>query len=244
MRFSTILIVTTFLSGCSPASSRRNDETIRASWRPRTGDVFIINLKAIQEGSGAGTMIVTGDLSIQEVRADGGGRGTYQLLRLELRENGEASPTVLYENGTLRTWKQGSPPDAGMLAKPLPVVLLPTGKLEAQAGALPWNPVPFDALGVWLPGRNVLPGEKWTRKVRAAYSDWVEVEYTFEVVQGRLRIVGRSTAKAEEEHKILIRCEGSFLPNEGYLSDAWLDIDFSPLKSGTRRKISYEIRRR
>jgi len=80
--------------------------------------------------------------------------------------------------------------------------------------------------------------------VRAAYSDWVEVEYHLIPGAERARVVGRSSPKAEEEHKILIRSEGTFVSAEGYISEASIDIDFSPLGSKVRRKVFYEIRRR
>ena len=245
MRLGAISVGVLFSLGCSSGSGSQGDERIHASWRPRAGDVFTIKMQTFQEGSGAGTVMLTGDLRIQEVGPDGRGRGTFQIVRLELRRKDEASPAVLYEGGALKAWKEGTPPELDKLSKPLPIMLEPSGKLESELGALSWNPVPFDALGVWLPAKIVSPGESWTGKVRAAYSDWVEVEYSFaEVRGGRVRVVGRSTPKAEEKHKILIRSEGSFLRGEGYVSDALIDIDFSPLGSDVRRKVSYEIRRR
>lgn len=238
-----MLVGVLFSSACSSGSGLQGDERINAGWRPRSGDVFTIKMQTIQEGSGAGTIMLTGDLKIQEVGPDGRSRGTYQLVRLELRRKDEGSPSILFEDGDIKAWKEGTPPELNKLAMPLPIILEPSGKLECEPGALWWNPVPFDALGVWLPARNVLPGEKWTGSLRAAYSDWVEVEYHLLDEGERVRVVGRSTLKAEEEHRILIRSEGLFLRREGYVSDALIDIDFSPLGSTVRRKVSYEIRR-
>lgn len=243
MRLAAILVAVALSSGCR-SSGPGSDDRIDARWRPRAGDIFAVKMQLLQEGgAGAGTAMMAGDLRILEVATDGKARGTYQLVRLELRSKGEESPTVLYEDGALKVWKEKDKPELDKLARPLPIILEPSGRMHAEVELQSWNPMPFDALGVWLPGRKVAPGEKWAGRVRAAYSDWVEVEYHWEADARRARILGRSTAKAEEEHRILIRSEGTFLSAEGYVSEAYIDIDFSRLNIKARRRVSYEIRR-
>jgi len=237
-----LLAVLATLGAC--ASTPGPDETIDARWILKPGDVLSIRVRTDQTGLPRGSLDVDAIFRVREAAPDGSYRGTVEIVRFVAESE---QMKLAYERGVLaesRGLKEEQRRDmVARIDHPTESTLSPGGLLSPIK---PGDPATFAGwpLGIALPGRKVQGSETWKSVVRAAHCDELETEYRFETSGGRMRITGRSTAKAEEESRIRVRVEGSYLPGSGIVDEGRLEIDFSPLGMISKTTVQFAISRR
>jgi hypothetical protein len=244
MRARVFLIAALTAWGCA---SPPVDEPIDARWILKPGDAISIRIRTDQTGFPHASLDVDAIFRVREAAPDGSYRGTVEIVRFVAESEGDRGMKLVYERGAVSE-SRGLEEEQrrsmfARIGRPTESRLSPGGILSPVN---PGDPATFASwpLGVALPGREIRGTESWKGEIRAAHCDEVETEYRFETSGERMRIAGRSTPKAEEQHRIRVRVEGSYLPGSGIVEEGRLEVDFSPLGMISKTTVRFAIRRR
>lgn len=245
MRAHPFLIAAVTVVGCA-APEVLPETPIDARWILKPGDVLSIRVRTDQAGFPTASMEVEADFRVRELAPDGSYRGTVEIVRFVAESGGVRPMKLVYERGVVSESRGLQEEQSrAMIAKIRP----PTeSRLSLVGNLTPVNPGDRATFASWtlgpaLPGRIIRSSESWKALVRAAHCDELETEYRFETSGERMRIAGRSTPKAEEEHRIRVRVEGTYVPREGIVEEGRLEVDFS-LLGMSKTTVRFAISRR
>ena len=245
----TFLCLTLSCGVPAETSRPRDARPLAARFRLEPGDAFAVEIRILFEGShGKGGGTIESSLKVDEVGPSGEGKGTFTISRLKLSQGGPTPTEFVYENGKLKVVgeMQSIPARSieSQLARPMKVVLHPGGAFRLVGPNAMTASFLFGPLGIYLPAGQAGPGARWKGVIQSAHCDAVETEYRVSQEGARMKIQGASTPEAEKQHRIRVRHEGTFLRDEGYVSDSRIEIDFSALNIDRKVTAEFRISRR